>query len=172
MYWEGPDRKKVLFWYSRHYMQMQFLFGLPPLPETGEEILPIFLQMYELPDYRATQPSSSARRLRTPTCFLSRPNLPTNGTLYTPSRTCNTPVSMTLLPKLQSSSVTASRPSAAMAARTGKTASAPMLSTPHWSAKTRAAGPSAEKLATISSLVNPRLAVDQDALNEMWDNMV
>jgi alpha-mannosidase len=53
MYWEGPDGKKILFWYSRHYMQMQFLFGLPPLLETGEEILPIFLQMYQRPDYLA-----------------------------------------------------------------------------------------------------------------------
>ena len=85
-----------------------------------------------------TQPSSSARRLRTPTCFLSRLNLPTNGMLYTPSRTCNTPVFMTLLPKLQNSSVTASQPSAEMAALTGKMALAPMLSMPHWSAKTRA----------------------------------
>jgi alpha-mannosidase len=32
--------------------------------------------------------------------------------------------------------------------------------------------PSAEKLVTISSLVNPRLAVDRDALQRMWANMV
>jgi hypothetical protein len=32
--------------------------------------------------------------------------------------------------------------------------------------------PSAEKLATISTLVNPRLAVDQSALDQMWANMV
>src|SRR5262249_13679878 len=32
--------------------------------------------------------------------------------------------------------------------------------------------PSAEKFATISALVNPRLAVDQDLLAEMWKNMV
>ena len=53
MYWEGPDGKKVLLWYSRHYMQMQFLFGLPPLTETGEEMLPLFLQMYQHPSYHA-----------------------------------------------------------------------------------------------------------------------
>ncbi len=53
MWWEGPDGKKVLMWYSRHYMQMQFLFGLPPLTETGEEMLPLFLQMYEHPGYKA-----------------------------------------------------------------------------------------------------------------------
>src|SRR5581483_4986519 len=29
-----------------------------------------------------------------------------------------------------------------------------------------------EKLATISSLVNPRLAVDRDALHRMWASMV
>ena len=32
--------------------------------------------------------------------------------------------------------------------------------------------PSAEKLATISALVNPRIAVDQNALNAMWNSMV
>ncbi len=35
MWWEGPDGQKVLLWYSRHYMQMQFMFGLPPLPAAG-----------------------------------------------------------------------------------------------------------------------------------------
>jgi alpha-mannosidase len=53
-WWVGPDGGKVLMWYSRHYMQMQFLFGLPPLTQTGEEVLPLFLEMYEHPSYLAS----------------------------------------------------------------------------------------------------------------------
>lgn len=51
-WWEGPDGKKVLFWYSRHYMQVQTLFGLPPELPAIRESLPIFLQAYSKPDYK------------------------------------------------------------------------------------------------------------------------
>jgi hypothetical protein len=54
MWWQGPDGKRVLLWYSRHYMQMQFLFGLPPLVDSGRDTLPLFLQMYSHPAYRAS----------------------------------------------------------------------------------------------------------------------
>jgi hypothetical protein len=53
LWWEGPDGQKVVFWYSRHYMQMQVLFGLPPLVSAGHDTLPLFLQMYGRPTYRA-----------------------------------------------------------------------------------------------------------------------
>jgi len=46
-WWRGPDDKKVLMWYSRHYHQLWTLFGLPPLVSAGQEMLPIFLQRYE-----------------------------------------------------------------------------------------------------------------------------
>ncbi|MGA7706584.1 MAG: polysaccharide lyase family protein, partial [Acidobacteriaceae bacterium] len=52
-WWQGPDGQKVLLWYSRHYMQMQFMFGLPPLLSTGHDTLPLFLQMYQHPSYHA-----------------------------------------------------------------------------------------------------------------------
>ncbi len=51
-WWEGPDGKKVLFWYSRHYEQVQTLFGLPPELNAIRESLPIFLQAYAKPDYK------------------------------------------------------------------------------------------------------------------------
>lgn len=51
-WWEGPDGKKVLFWYSRHYMQVQTLFGLPPQLEAVRESLPIYLQAYSKPEYK------------------------------------------------------------------------------------------------------------------------
>jgi alpha-mannosidase len=51
-WWEGPDGKKVLFWYSRHYMQVQSLFGLPPVLPAIRDSLPVFLQAYSRPDYK------------------------------------------------------------------------------------------------------------------------
>jgi hypothetical protein len=51
-WWEGPDGKRVLFWYSRHYMQVQTLFGLPPEQAAIRESLPIYLQAYSHPEYK------------------------------------------------------------------------------------------------------------------------
>jgi hypothetical protein len=51
-WWAGPDGKKVLFWYSRHYMQVQTLFGLPPQLNAIRESLPIYLQAYSQPSYK------------------------------------------------------------------------------------------------------------------------
>lgn len=51
-WWVGPDGKKVLFWYSRHYMQVQTLFGLPPELNAIRESLPIYLQAYSKPSYK------------------------------------------------------------------------------------------------------------------------
>ena len=54
IWWQGPDGQKVLLWYSRHYQQMQFLFGLPPVISAGRDTLPLFLQQYQRPSYRAS----------------------------------------------------------------------------------------------------------------------
>jgi alpha-mannosidase len=51
-WWVGPDGKKVLFWYSRHYEQVQTLFGLPPQLNAVRESLPIYLQAYSKPSYK------------------------------------------------------------------------------------------------------------------------
>ena len=51
-WWEGPDGKKVLFWNSWAYLQVQTLFGLPPTLPAVRESLPIFLQAYSKPSYK------------------------------------------------------------------------------------------------------------------------
>jgi alpha-mannosidase len=51
-WWEGPDGKKALTWFARHYIQMGFLFGREqPIPQAGVTSLPIFMQAYNSPDY-------------------------------------------------------------------------------------------------------------------------
>ncbi|HYK36609.1 polysaccharide lyase family protein [Alloacidobacterium sp.] len=172
MYWEGPDGKKVLFWYSRHYMQMQFLFGLPPLPETGEEILPLFLQMYQHPGYRASAAIIFGTQVENTDLFPQQAELANKwNALYA-------------YPRIQYSGFHDALADIAKQFGDG----IPTVrgdGGPYWEdgigsdafyaaleRENESRGPSAEKLATISSLVNPRLAVDHDALDAMWKNMV
>ena len=51
-WWVGPDGGKVLFWYSRHYMHVQTLFGLPPELPAVRESLPVYLQAFSHPGYK------------------------------------------------------------------------------------------------------------------------
>lgn len=52
-YWEGPDGGRVLMWYSRAYLQLASMFGVPPQVESVHDALPVFLQAYSSPGYRA-----------------------------------------------------------------------------------------------------------------------
>jgi hypothetical protein len=52
-WWEGPDGQKILMWFSRSYLQIDFMFGSPPYLPAGRDSLPIFLQAYSHPDYKS-----------------------------------------------------------------------------------------------------------------------
>ena len=171
-WWEGPDGGKVLFWYSRHYEQMQFLFGLPPHTETGEELLPLFLQMYEHPSYRASAAILFGTQVENTDLFPQQAELADEwNAIYA-------------YPRIQYSGFHDALES--IAQQFG-----PDIPTvrgdggPYWEdgigsdafyaaleRVNESRAPSAEKLATIASLVNPRLAADQDELDRMWTNMV
>ena len=171
-WWVGPDGGKVLFWYSRHYEQMEFLFGLPPMMETGEELLPVFLQMYQHPTYRANQVIVYGTQVENTDLFPQQATLAGEWD------------ARFAYPKIQYSGF--HRALESIAQQFG-----PNIPTvrgdggPYWedgiasdascAALERAnesRAPSAEKLAAISSLVNPRIAVDRDELDRMWDNIV
>jgi hypothetical protein len=52
-YWEGPDGKRVMMWYSRAYLQLHTLFGGPWRMGAIRDALPVYLQAYTRPDYTA-----------------------------------------------------------------------------------------------------------------------
>ncbi|MCP9494879.1 MAG: polysaccharide lyase family protein [Pyrinomonadaceae bacterium MAG19_C2-C3] len=52
-WWEGPDGSRVLMWYARHYHQVGSEFGLPTRIANGYEGLANFLRVYERPDYKS-----------------------------------------------------------------------------------------------------------------------
>jgi alpha-mannosidase len=171
-YWEGPDGGKVLMWYSRHYMQMQFLFGLPPLTQTGEEVLPLFLEMYQRPSYHASAAILFGTQVENTDLFPQQAALADawNG-LYA-------------YPHIEYSGFHDAL--ANIAEQLGK--AIPTIrgdGGPYWEdgigsdalyvameRENERRAPSAEKLATVATLVNPRMSVDREELDSMWANMV
>jgi hypothetical protein len=172
MYWEGPDGKKVLFWYSRHYMQMQFLFGLPPLVATGKEMLPLFLQMYQRPNYRANAAIVFGTQVENTDLFPQQAELAEKwDAVYAYPRLefsgCHD--ALENIAKQFGDDLPTIRGDGGPYWEDG------IASDAFYAAMEReneSRAPSAEKFATISTLVNPKLAVDQELLSEMWKNMV
>jgi hypothetical protein len=171
-WWDGPDGGKVLLWYSRHYEQMEFLFGLPPLTQTGEEILPIFLQMYQHPEYRASAAIIFGTQVENTDLFPQQAELADQwNAVYA-------------YPHLEYSGFHDAMQ--AIARQFGD--SIPTIrgdGGPYWEdgigsdarfgaieRQNESRAPTAEKLATISTLVNPHLAIDRNDLDSMWANMV
>lgn len=171
-WWEGPDGKKVLMWYSRTYLQMQLLFGLPPQVPVGRETIPVFLQMYQHPGYRANAAIIFGTQVENTDLYPQQAELVQKwNRVYA-------------YPRMEYSGF--HHALKAVADQFG--ADIPTVrgdGGPYWedgigsdagyAAMERVSesrGPSAEKLVTISTLVNPRLAADKSALDRMWDNMV
>jgi alpha-mannosidase len=171
-WWEGPDGGKVLMWYSRHYMQMQLLFGLPPLTQSGEETLPVFLEMYQRPSYLATAAILFGTQVENTDLFPQQAALADEWNAFYE------------YPHIEYSGFHDALANIADQFHD----SIPTVrgdGGPYWEdgigsdalyaaieKENEGRGPSAEKLATISTLVNPLLAVNRDQLNSMWANMV
>ena len=171
-WWVGPDGGKVLLWYSRIYQQMQMLFGLPPVIPAGRDTLPLFLQMYQHPDYHADAAILYGTQVENTDLFPQQAELVEkwNG-LYA-------------YPHMQYSGFK----DALENIRSQFGDHIPTIrgdGGPYWEGgiasdtyyaamerRNEGRAPSAEKLATLSSLVNPLLKPDGETLDRMWKNIV
>ncbi|MHB1675322.1 MAG: glycoside hydrolase family 38 N-terminal domain-containing protein [Acidobacteriaceae bacterium] len=171
-WWQCPDGQKVLLWYSRHYMQMQFMFGLPPSLSTGHDTLPLFLQMYRHPSYHADATIFFGTQVENTDLFPQQAELAQQwDRVYA-------------YPHIQYSGFHEALKN--IAQQFGN--DIPTVSGdggPYWEdgiaadaysaaleRQNESRGPSAEKLATLTSLVNPNYAADSSSLHRMWTNML
>jgi hypothetical protein len=170
-WWEGPDGGRILTWVSRHYIQVAALFGLPPQISAGRDSLPIFLQAYDRPDYKADAVIVYGTQVENTDLFPQQAALTSEwNEVYA-------------FPKLRFSGF-----SEAMQYIGGQFGdSIPVIRAdggPYWEdglttdAYTTALARSneqraltAEKFSTISSLVNPVIRPDSDAMKALWDNL-
>jgi hypothetical protein len=52
-WWQGPDGKRVLMWYSRTYHQVLTLLGVPPGMRAARDSFSRWIGYYDRPDYRS-----------------------------------------------------------------------------------------------------------------------
>lgn len=172
MWWVGPDGKKVLFWYSRHYMAMTFLFGLPPVTAAGRETVPLFLQMYDEPSYKAHATILFGSQVENTDLYPQQAALAGKwNAVYT-------------YPHMEYSGFHHALETIAQQFG-GDLPTIRGGGGPYWEdgiasdslyasmeRANESRGPSAEKLETITSLVTPCVAADTQGLHRMWKNMV
>jgi hypothetical protein len=171
-YWQGPDGQRVLFWYSLHYHQMWTIFGLPPLMTAGEETLPLFLQMYGRPTYKASSTILYGSQVENTDLFPGQAEIVEQwGKEYAFPHLKYTGFheALTSVAAEFHGDIPVVRGDGGPYWEDGIAADAVYAAMER---ATEARGPSAEKLATISSLVNPRIAVNKNGFDDMWRNMV
>jgi len=171
-YWEGPDGKKVLMWYSRHYSQMKYLFDLPNHLSAGRETIPLYLQAYNKPQYRANAVLIYGSQGENTDLFPQQAVLAErwNGIYayphleYSGFQDALTSIASQFGDKIQT-----------VRGDGGPYWELGIGSDAYFAAierRNESRGPSAEKLATLSSLVQPGVAADKADLDEMWKEMV
>jgi hypothetical protein len=172
-WWEGPDGGKILMWYSWVYSQLAVLFGgLQGEIAAGHDSIPVFLQAYSHPAYKSDAVLVYGTQWENTDLFPRQASLADDwNKIYA-------------YPHLQYSGFADAL--GAIAKQFG-----PAIPTvrgdggPYWEdgivstarsaaiereAEQRALA--AEKFSTISSLLNPRLRPEAEALKRLWNNMV
>jgi alpha-mannosidase len=171
-WWEGPDGSRVLVWYARHYHQIRSEFGLPPVVATGYEGLSSFLNVYERPDYTSDAVLLHGSQWENTSLYAEQASL---------ARRWNNTFAY---PTLEFSGFGEAIEKIAGRA----TAKLPVVrgdGGPYWEdgiasdafyaameRETERRALSAEKLATVASLVDTRTRPSRRALDDMWDNIL
>ncbi len=172
IWWEGPDGQKVLLWYSLHYMQMQVMFGLPPLIPAGRDTLPVFLQMYEHPSYHASAAIIFGSQVENTDLFPQQAELAqqwNNVYAYPKILYSGFHDALEIIAEQFGTNIPTVRGDGGPYWEDG------IASDAYYAAIEREnemRGPSAEKIATLASLADPKLAVDKAELDRMWINML
>jgi alpha-mannosidase len=171
-WWEGPDGKKVLFWYAHHYHQMWMLFGLPPLLTAGEQTLPLFLQRFDKPSYKSNSVLVYGSQVENSDLYPEQAQLVQQWNrqfAYPQLKYTGFHEALTSIAADFHDTLPIIRGDGGPYWEDGIGADAYYAAMER---ETEARAPSAEKLATISMLENPRIALDKTSFDSMWKNIV
>ncbi len=171
-WWKGPDGSKVLFWYARHYWEAGILFGVPPHMNAGRATVPLFLKAYQRPSYHANAVIVYGTQQENTDLFPQQARLAAEWNSHY------------AYPRIQYSGFYSALKEIA-AQFHGKFPTVSGDGGPYWEdgiasnaryaameRRNESRALSAEKLATLTSLVNPRLAADKSDLDRMWKDIV
>lgn len=172
MWWEGPDGSKVLLWYSRIYQQMQTLFGLPPVLDAGRDTLPLFMQMYEHPSYIGNETLMYGTQQENTDLFPQQSQLAQkwNSTYAYPHlQYSGFYDALRSIQQQFGNNIPTIRGDGGPYWEDGIASDAYYAGIERWN---EGRAPTAEKFATLTSIVNPVMRADKKDLDRMWKNMV
>ncbi|HXS12121.1 MAG TPA: polysaccharide lyase family protein [Acidobacteriaceae bacterium] len=171
-WWEGPDGKKVLFWYARHYWEMGIYFGTPPDPSVAYQTVPLLLAPYQRPGYRSDSMIVFGSQQENTDLFVQQATFAKTWNeryAYPKMEYSGFYDAMKRIAAPFGDEIPTVRGDGGPYWEDGIASAAELEATER---RTESRAPSAEQLATVSSLVNPRLAPDKDRLDRMWRDMV
>ncbi len=168
----GPDNKRVLLWYSRHYMQMHMLFGMPPLISAGRDTLPLFLQMYNRPNYHGNSTILYGTQVENSDLFPRQADLAQRWNsiyVFPHLQYAGFHEALQAMEKQSGDSIPTIHGDGGPYWEDGAAADALYLSMER---RNEARAQTAEKLATLGQFVNPILKINTAELSQMWTDMV
>ena len=171
-WWEGPDGKKVLMWYSDSYGQVGAFFGLPPQVVTGHAALPRFLQMYPSAEYKPDSILLFGAQWENSDLYPQQAAIvgEWNKTYAYPElRYSGFADALAQVAKDDGNSIPVYRGDGGPYWEDG------IASDSYYAAMNRRSEQralSAEKISTLSFLVNPRTHPDRTVIKNLWQNLI
>lgn len=171
-WWEGPDGARVLLWYSRIYQQMQMLFGLPPLVPAGRDTIPLFLQAYQRPGYHASAVMLYGTQVENTDLFPQQVELADQWNkryAFPHMEYSGFHAALQTIQKQFGNDIPTIRGGGGPYWEDG------IASGAHYAAlerQTEGKAPTAEKLATLTAIINPQARADTTDLDNMWKDIV
>jgi alpha-mannosidase len=171
-WWEGPDGGKVLMWYSDSYGQVGQFFGLPPRVMIGHDALPRFLQVYSTKEYKPSSVLLFGAQWENSDLFPQQATfVGAWNKVYAYPRLVYTDFGGALqaIVREAGSSIPVIRGDGGPYWEDGIVSDARFAA---MSRESEQRALSAEKLSTLSSLLNPRVKPEQEILRQMWRNLI
>ena len=172
-WWEGPDGGRILMWYSWVYSQLAVLFGgLQGDIAAGHESLPVFLQAYTHPEYKSDAVLVYGTQWENTDLFPRQASLADEWNkiyAYPHLQYSGFAEALERIARPFGHEIPVVRGDGGPYWEYG-IASTARSAAMEREAEQRALG--AEKFSTLSSLVNPFLRPEAEALRRLWNSMV
>ncbi len=171
-WWVGPDGKKILMWYSDSYGQVGNFFGLPPNVVTGHAALPRFLQMYPSSIYKSSSFLLFGAQWENSDLYPQQATIVGDWDkiyAYPDLRYSGFAHAMAEVAKADGNSIPVYRGDGGPFWEDG------IASDAYYAAMNRQSEQralSAEKIATLSFLMNPPSRPNRGMIDKMWENLI
>src|SRR5271157_350174 len=171
-WWQGPDGSKVLMSYSRQYFQLSFVCGVPAQEAACRQSLPTFFQQYEASSYKPDAVLMYGSQVENTDLIPGEPEFVQkwNSKYAYPKMILATfPDYMRYIDQRYGSELPTVVGDGGPYWEDGYGTDAHYLAIDR-SSQQRA--PSAEKLATIATLLHPTVSGPAEQVRRMWDDLV